>query len=86
MGNRMRWTKSMMLAMCLLAILAACEVKPTQGTIDGAIISMEAVVVPEQNPEIILYQMFYWSEGVKAEAYITVPKKPGKYPLVIKAH
>jgi dipeptidyl aminopeptidase/acylaminoacyl peptidase len=87
MGIRLLRTRLLLLMLCVVSILAACEVEPTTGKPNGAIISMEAMEVEGQvNPNITVYQMFYWSEGEKAEALVTVPKKPGKYPLLIVAH
>lgn len=55
---------------------------------NGTIASMKKVHVEGQNPNINIYDMFYWSEGKKVEAYVTEPKNPGpnEYPLEVNCH
>lgn len=30
--------------------------------------------------------MMYWSDHVKTEAFVAVPKEPGSYPLFVNCH
>jgi len=55
---------------------------------DGTIASMTKVTLSkgELSPYIKLYELFYWSHGLKVEAYLTVPSNPGKYPLLVGLH
>lgn len=52
---------------------------------DGTIASIKNV--PDYfSSNVHEYHIFYWSGGVKVEAYLTEPAKPGKYPLVVNLH
>jgi dipeptidyl aminopeptidase/acylaminoacyl peptidase len=53
---------------------------------NGAIVSKDLVQVPGQNPNINIYKIFYMSEGTKVEAFLSEPKKSGKYPLHVTLH
>jgi len=66
----------------LITLLSGCQTAPN----DGKIISKELVKVPGQNPKINIYKIFYYSEGTKAEALLTVPNYSGKFPLVVHLH
>ncbi|RIW30702.1 alpha/beta hydrolase [Bacillus salacetis] len=58
---------------------------PMEGK-DGTVISFEEIEVKELNPALDAYEMMYWSEGVEAAAYVTVPKKKGYYYLSVLCH
>lgn len=53
---------------------------------DGSIFSLTQYHVAGQNPYIKLYKMFYWSAGVKVEAFVSKPVDSGKYPLLLGCH
>jgi dipeptidyl aminopeptidase/acylaminoacyl peptidase len=53
---------------------------------NGAIIALVPAHVPSQSPKIRLFRMFYWSDGVKVEALVSEPKKPGRYGLILLCH
>lgn len=71
----------------LTAILSGCQkndTSPQDGEVE--IISKELIEILGQNPNIDIYKVFYKSDGIKVLAYLTVPKAPGKYPLVVNLH
>lgn len=71
----------------ITAILSGCQkndISPQDGEVE--IISKELVEILGQNPNIDIYKVFYKSDDIKVLAYLTVPKAPGKYPLVVKLH
>lgn len=74
----------------LFGCSSATNVRPNKTTnnshTDGTIASMQLVKEPSQNTNIKIYDMFYWSQGQKVEAYVTKPVKPGKYPLFVECH
>lgn len=49
------------------------------------IISQEKVDIEEANfqADIEFFEITYWSDGLKIEAYAAIPKKEGKYPVII---
>lgn len=53
---------------------------------DIEIISKEKIEVAGQNPNIDIFKVYYKSDDIKVLAYLTVPKAPGKYPLVVHLH
>lgn len=70
-----------------VATLSGCQkndTSPQDGEVE--IISKELLEFLGQNPNIDIYKVFYKSDGIKVLAYLTVPKAPGKYPLVVKLH
>lgn len=85
-GNR---SILIMLAVFILIIttLSGCQTDnaPVPDS-DVEIISKELIEIPGQNPNIDIYKVFYRSDDIKVLAYMTVPKAPGKYPLVVHLH
>lgn len=70
-----------------VATLSGCQkndTSPQDGEVE--IISKELIEILGQNPNIDIYKVFYKSDGIKVLAYLTVPKAPGKYPLVVQLH
>lgn len=65
---------------------AATQASSLPAHVNGKIIALKPVHVPNQSPAIQLFQMFYWSQGVKVEALVSEPKKPGRYRLVLLCH
>ncbi|MGV2794870.1 hypothetical protein GNF78_16845, partial [Clostridium perfringens] len=69
----------------ITATLSSCKATdPPESEIE--IISKELIEVPGQNPNIDIYKVFYKSDNIKVLTYMTVPKAPGKYPLVVHLH
>ncbi|WP_334077414.1 alpha/beta hydrolase family protein [Paenibacillus sanfengchensis] len=69
----------------ITATLSSCKATdPPESDIE--IISKELIEVPGQNPNIDIYKVFYKSDNIKVLTYLTVPKAPGKYPLVVHLH
>lgn len=58
--------------------------KPTDGTI--ASINQIHGYEAYTGVGVKLYQLFYWSNGYKVEAYLAEPSKPGHYPLLVSLH
>jgi pimeloyl-ACP methyl ester carboxylesterase len=40
----------------------------------------------DMDPSLEAYRMMYWSDGIKSEAYVAVPKGPGTYSISIECH
>ncbi|WP_164515074.1 alpha/beta hydrolase family protein [Paenibacillus lentus] len=79
----------LVLVILTTATLSGCQVNdPPDSKIDSdiEIVSKELIEVPGQNPNIDIYKLFYKSDDIKVLAYLTVPKAPGKYPLVVHLH
>lgn len=53
---------------------------------NGQIISFSKINVTQNDPTLESYLMIYWSEGMKAVAYVSVPKQKGTYPLYVRLH
>lgn len=70
----------------ITATLSGCQAGDDQAKNDIEIISQELIEVPGQNPKIDIFKVFYKSDNINVMAYMTVPKAPGKYPLVVHLH
>jgi dipeptidyl aminopeptidase/acylaminoacyl peptidase len=53
---------------------------------NGNILSKELIQIQGQTPSVNIYKLFYISEGVKVEAYLSEPKASGKHPLLVILH
>jgi len=55
---------------------------------NGQVVALTRLHYPSYcaNPNIRVYRMFYWSDGYELEAYVSEPKRPGKYPVVECLH
>lgn len=69
----------------ITSTLSSCQATDPPDS-DIEIISKELIEVPGQNPKIDIYKVFYKSDNINVLAYLTVPKAPGKYPLVVHLH
>lgn len=78
------WVIILML-MVTVASCSGCFARQAPDS-DGKIISKELVEIPGQNPNINIYKVFYYSDHIKVEALLTVPKIKGKYPLLVQLH
>lgn len=60
----------------------------TRNQTDGTIASMTPITdfQAQIGSDVKLYKMFYWSHGLKIEAFLTEPSKLGKYPLFVNLH
>ncbi|WP_132748774.1 alpha/beta hydrolase family protein [Scopulibacillus darangshiensis] len=47
---------------------------------------MKPIEVPDSNSDTKNYQMMYWSQGIKVEAYVAAPSESGAYPLSVFCH
>ncbi|GEO28109.1 hypothetical protein AAC03nite_38940 [Alicyclobacillus acidoterrestris] len=52
---------------------------------DGQVISLTPITVSD-TPNLKTYKMVYWSENTPTEAFVSVPKKSGSYPLLVNCH
>lgn len=75
----------LIIVILITATLSSCKVTDPPDS-DIEIISKELIEVPGQNPNIDIYKVFYKSDNIKVLTYMTVPKAPGKYPLVVHLH
>jgi hypothetical protein len=66
---------------------AATDQEPVPGR-NGQVVSLTQLHFPSYcaNPNTRVYRMFYWSDGYELEAYVSEPKRPGKYPVVELLH
>ncbi|WP_238413656.1 S9 family peptidase [Alicyclobacillus sp. TC] len=59
----------------------------TQDGKNGQLASVGLVSLPTRSTSgLSVYQVFYWSQGQQVEAYLTLPSKPGDYPLLVLLH
>ncbi|MEK5478025.1 alpha/beta hydrolase [Paenibacillus sp. FSL R5-0407] len=70
----------------ITAALSGCQAGDNEPNNDIEIISKELIEGPGQNPKIDIFKVFYKSDDINVLAYLTVPKAPGKYPLVVHLH
>lgn len=93
-GSLMSKSKMILLACAVATLVSGCATseavapsKPVEHK-DGTIASMRLVNIKGQNPTIKVYEMFYWSDGEKAEAVVSLPKTTGqkRLPLYIYCH
>jgi dienelactone hydrolase len=82
----MKRTNSLiMLIMCLL--LASCSSEKEKTFVeDEAVVAFDPIQVDGLNVSLQAYKMTYMSEGEKAVAYVTLPKKGGSYPVNLSLH
>lgn len=64
------------------------RVKMSKQPVDGTLASINEINTYQSytGTDVKVYQVFYWSNGYKVEAYLTEPTKPGKYPLLVNLH
>lgn len=53
---------------------------------DGAIVSKTLMKITGETSDINIYKIFYMSQGVKVEEFVSIPRKNGKYPVVVNLH
>jgi len=63
-------------------------VKVSNTPTDGVIAAITRITTYQfqTGPDTNLYKIFYWSNGVKVEAFLTEPSTPGTYPLLVVLH
>lgn len=60
---------------------------PVSGKPHNGMVASYRLLHPSNLPSgVRLYQIYYWSRGVKVEAFLTEPTQPGRYPLVVNLH
>lgn len=79
------WLVIIITVMITATSLSGCNPRQTPDN-EVEIISKELLQVPAQNPNINIYKIFYYSDNIKVGALLTVPKAPGKYPLMVMLH
>lgn len=79
------WLLIIITLMTTTASLSGCHPRQSSDN-EVEIISKELLKVPGQNPNINIYKIFYYSDNIKVEALLTVPKARGKYPLMVMLH
>ncbi len=57
-----------------------------QTQVDGHVISMKKKKINGLNPNLQGYHLMYWSQGLKVEAYVAVPKEESQYALMVICH
>lgn len=71
----------------LLLSLAGCsEVSPGVGPTDGQLLTRAAVAGSSVPGAATLSQIYYWCQGQRVEAYLTVPTSAGQFPLLVRLH
>lgn len=63
---------------------SSLKIKPAME--NGTIVSKELIEISDQNRKNNIYKIFYMSEGLKVEAYLSEPKEFGQYPLYVNFH
>jgi esterase/lipase len=56
------------------------------GKKDGQVISMTKIKDSDLDPSLEAFRMMYWSDGIKAEAYVAAPIESGTYSLFVQCH
>jgi dipeptidyl aminopeptidase/acylaminoacyl peptidase len=84
----MKRTYSLILLMlCLL--LASCSSEKEKTVIEdetSKVVAFDPIQMEGLNVTLQSYKMTYMSEGEKAVAYVTLPKKEGSYPVNLSLH
>ena len=80
----MKFTKSIILFIFCLLMAACTGEKEKTGT--DQVTAFEAIKVEGLDASLESYKMTYMSEGEKAVAYVTLPKREGSYPVNLVLH
>ena len=79
-----------LLAILILAVGCAYTSAPSTGSASVAVLDKGRVSVQTlarySKPGFAVYRLYYTALGQRIEAYLTVPKRHGPYPLVVNLH